>query len=112
MKGKKTGGRSKGTPNIVTAELRGMIEQALHEEGGVTYLRTQAQDNPTAFLALVGKCLPKDMNVKADVSVQVREQLIERALSLMLGRTQPPKEQTKADQGATGEKVEPESTEY
>lgn len=89
--GKKYGGRQKGTPNIVSAELRAMIEQALHAEGGVRYLRTQAQDNPTAFLALVGKCLPKDMTVKADVSVEVRQQLIERALGLMLGTTQPNK---------------------
>jgi hypothetical protein len=109
MKGQKTGGRKKGTTNIVSAELRGMIEQALHDEGGVTYLRTQAQDNPTAFLALVGKCLPKDMNVKADVSIEVRQQLLDRALSLMLGKAQP---QPERDQQATQQAVEPESTEY
>jgi hypothetical protein len=35
-----------------------MVIQALSAEGGVEYLRTQARNNPTAFLTLVGKVLP------------------------------------------------------
>jgi hypothetical protein len=59
--GHKTGGRQKGTPNKMTAALKDMILTALeeaHEEGGVAYLREQAEKNPTAFLTLVGKVLP------------------------------------------------------
>lgn len=55
---KKTGGRKKGTPNKVTGQLKDMILQALDESGGVAYLKTQALENPTAFLSLVGKVLP------------------------------------------------------
>ena len=58
--GKKTGGGSrKGIPNKVGADLRGMVEGALSAVGGMTYLQEQATANPTAFLTLVGKCLPK-----------------------------------------------------
>jgi len=54
----KTGGRKKGAPNKLSGQVKEMILAALDEEGGVTYLRQQARDNPTAFLTLVGKVLP------------------------------------------------------
>ena len=57
----KTGGRTKGTPNKLTADVKGMILQALDKAGGVDYLLTQAHDNPSAFMTLVGKVLPKEM---------------------------------------------------
>lgn len=59
MKGKKTGGRQKGTPNKLNAALKDMILEALNEAGGVDYLVKQAKKrNPGPFLALVGKVLP------------------------------------------------------
>ena len=58
-KGQKSGpGRPPGTQNKVTKELKEMILQALDNKGGVAYLETQAEDNPTAFLTLIGKVLP------------------------------------------------------
>lgn len=61
-KGTKTGGGSrKGIPNKVSGELRGMILAALDKAGGVRYLTDQAQANPSAFLSLVGKVLPKEV---------------------------------------------------
>lgn len=62
----KTGGRKKGSPNKVTKELKTMILGALDENGGQKYLSQQAQENPTAFLQLLGKILPNEM--KAQVS--------------------------------------------
>lgn len=38
-----------------------MILGALDEAGGQAYLVKQAKKNPKAFLALLGKCLPKDI---------------------------------------------------
>ena len=58
MKGKKTGGRVKGTPNKMTAALRTLILGALDEAGGQAYLRRQASKNPAAFMTLLGKVLP------------------------------------------------------
>jgi hypothetical protein len=58
----KTGGRVKGTPNKVTGELKDMILSALSQSGGVDYLVRQAEEKPVAFLALVGKVLPLQVN--------------------------------------------------
>lgn len=63
MKGQKTGGRVKGTPNKVTGDIKQMIRDALSEVGGVDYLKTQAQSNPTAFLGLIKSIVPRDVNV-------------------------------------------------
>lgn len=63
--GKKTGGRQKGTPNKLTKELKEMVLEALENKGGVEYLMLQADENPTAFMTLLGRILP--MNVNADI---------------------------------------------
>ena len=57
-KGKAGPGRPKGVPNKNTALLKDMILQALENKGGVDYLESQADSNPTAFMTLVGKVLP------------------------------------------------------
>lgn len=62
----KTGGRQKGTTNKLTADVKAMVLEALDKAGGVSYLLTQAQSNPNAFLTLVGKVLP--MTVAGDPS--------------------------------------------
>lgn len=54
----KTGGRLKGTPNKLTADLKSMILGALSEVGGQKYLAEQAEKNPAAFMVLIGKVLP------------------------------------------------------
>ena len=58
------GGSRKGIPNKITAELKDMIRQALDQAGGVDYLTKQANENPSAFLSLVGKTLPKEVTGK------------------------------------------------
>jgi hypothetical protein len=60
-KGERRGGRKKGTPNKITAELKDMIRAALDEAGGVDYLKKQALEEPAAFLSLLGKTLPKEV---------------------------------------------------
>ena len=37
-----------------------MILKALNRAGGVTYLARQAEENPSAFLSLLGRILPKE----------------------------------------------------
>lgn len=58
----KTGGRVKGQPNKNTTQIKEMILSALSEAGGVEYLTRQAEENPTAFMGLVGKVLPMQVN--------------------------------------------------
>lgn len=70
-------GRVKGVPNKVTASAKAMIEQALQKVGGVDYLARQAKLNPTAFMSLVGKLLPLQVNqtVRYDLSDLSDEEL-------------------------------------
>lgn len=51
-------GRPKGLPNKVTAEAKQMILEALSKAGGVDYLVAKAESHPAAFMSLVGKVLP------------------------------------------------------
>lgn len=71
-KGKKTGGRQKGATNKTTAELKEMILGALSEVGGQAYLVQQALDNPSAFMTLVGKVVPRDLNAAVDVAATIK----------------------------------------
>lgn len=68
--GERRGGRSKGTPNKVTGEVKAMLLQALANKGGVSYFESVAEDNPTAFCALIGKVIP--LQVAGDASNPVR----------------------------------------
>lgn len=72
----KTGGRVKGTPNKITTDLREMALAALDEAGGKTYLLNQATTNPNAFLSLLGKCLPKDVNATVSGSIDLPTEFV------------------------------------
>jgi len=61
----KIGGRQKGTPNKLNKTVKEMIVQALHKSGGVDYLVQQAQLSPAAFLSLVGKIVPTELQSTA-----------------------------------------------
>lgn len=56
--GRKTGGRQIGTPNKLNGDVRGLILAALTQAGGVDYLARQANEQPVAFMNLIGKVLP------------------------------------------------------
>lgn len=51
-------GKAKGTPNKLTRDVKEMILTALSDVGGAKYLARQAEQNPVAFMGLVGKVLP------------------------------------------------------
>ena len=56
--GERRGGRQKGTPNKVSAQLKDMVLGALDDVGGRQYLARMSQEQPTAFMALLGRVLP------------------------------------------------------
>lgn len=65
--GKRPGsGRKKGVPNKINADLKNMIIGALSAKGGQEYLERQADENPTAFMGLIGRVLPMTVNGDAD----------------------------------------------
>lgn len=69
--GERRGGRKKGTLNKYNSDIRSMILGALCDAGGRAYLQKQANDNPAAFLGLIGKTVPKDIKVDAHGSMTV-----------------------------------------
>jgi hypothetical protein len=59
-------GRPKGSVNKTTKSVREAIEAAFQGVGGAEYLMQQAQQNPQAFLTLLGKIIPAQ--VQADLT--------------------------------------------
>ena len=71
--GERFGGRQKGTPNKIPAQLKEIILEALHgahKDGAVAYLKWLAVEHPPAFSGLVGKVLP--MTVAGDPTAPVK----------------------------------------
>lgn len=68
---KKAGGRAKGTQNKITLDVRAAIEGALeeaHPQGKKAYLIELARGTEKerqAFVALVGKIIPKEIKLEA-----------------------------------------------
>lgn len=56
--GERRGGRQKGVPNKINADLKGMILGALQAVNGEEYLRRVAEVDPRTFCALLGRVLP------------------------------------------------------
>lgn len=75
--GKREGaGRPAGSLDKGHALIREMIVEALDTAGGVSYLVRQAEAKPAAFLALIGKVMPvqieADVNANVNGSIEVR----------------------------------------
>jgi hypothetical protein len=59
----KSGGRVKGTPNKLNSDVREMIKAALDKKGGQVWLEAQMDANPVAFMSLISKIIPAEVNV-------------------------------------------------
>ena len=62
LKGKKTGGRTKGTPNKVTASIKEAFMIAFDKRGGIAGLMEWADENPTHFYQIIGKLIPQEVS--------------------------------------------------
>ncbi len=69
--GKPGPGRPKGVPNKTTTAIKELIIGALDKAGGLEYLLRQANENPTAFLTLVGKVIPLQVGGDPDNPVKL-----------------------------------------
>lgn len=63
-------GRPKGVLNKVTGDVKAMILGALNDAGGQEYLAIQAVANPGAFMSLIGKVLPKEINAEVRGAIE------------------------------------------
>ncbi len=82
--GERRGGRQKGTPNKLTADITGAIEGALNAVGGQRYLEGVARTHPQVFCALLAKLIPKDLNVDVPVVTDDRVEPIVLARQVCL----------------------------
>lgn len=57
-------GRPKGAKNKLTTTVREAILAAFDEVGGAEYLAAQARENPVAFMSLLAKVLPTQIDLK------------------------------------------------
>ena len=84
-------GRPKG-PTKQTIEVKEMIIRALEKVGGDEYLVRQADENPAAFMGLVSKIIPKDIN--ANVSGELRISALASAIEVARKRASNASEST------------------
>lgn len=61
-------GRPKGSRNKAPLEIQKLIHEALDRAGGADYLLRQSEENPVAFMGLLSKVIPKDVNLRAEVA--------------------------------------------
>ena len=74
-------GRPKGSPNKTTAQIKDMILEALNNKGGVEYLERQAETNPVAFMTLVGKVIPLQVNGSGEDGEHVTRIILEGVIA-------------------------------
>lgn len=86
----KTGGRQKGTPNKVTADLKGAILAAFDQAGGVEYLAKLAITNSSAFCTLLGKVLPTTIAGDAENPLVMQVKAAAQTLGAKLDRIPAP----------------------
>lgn len=90
----RVGGGRAGMPAKVPQSIKDMVERALHKAGGVDYLARQAEENPTAFMGLVGRVLP--LQIKSDDPTSsialhlLAAQLVSQQLQTQLSEQTPP----------------------
>jgi hypothetical protein len=75
-------GRTKGVPNKTTGLLKDAILQAADAAGGkdglVGYLTKQAEDEPVAFMGMLGKVLP--LQLVGDPNAPVVHEIVMRVV--------------------------------
>jgi hypothetical protein len=69
--GERRGGRKKGTPNKLTANVKAAITAAFADAGGKDYLVMVAKTDPRTFCTLLGKVLPTQIGSDTDQPVRI-----------------------------------------
>jgi hypothetical protein len=72
-------GRPKGVPNKLNRDIKEMILGALSVLGGEKYLVEQGRANPVAFMTLLGKVLPLQLQGNRESPIEVNVDPEERA---------------------------------
>jgi hypothetical protein len=68
-KGKKTGGRVKGSKNKVQATVKDNIIAVFHRIGGIEAMTAWAENNQTEYFRLYGRLLPIETQVSGQITI-------------------------------------------
>lgn len=83
-------GRVKGEKNLITRAIKDMILHALDRVGGEEYLAKQAEKNPVAFMTLLGKIIPTQMehsgSINTNATEMTEDQIIARVAEIAAQR--------------------------
>ena len=60
-KGKKTGGRKKGSTNLITRAFREQVLAVNNAIGGAAAMQSWAIDNPTEFYRIAARLIPTEV---------------------------------------------------
>jgi hypothetical protein len=71
-------GRKSNVSNKITRDIREMLRASLDKAGGVAYLVRQAEANPSAYMALIGKIIPQqiDATIRRELPEMTRDELL------------------------------------
>jgi len=69
-------GRPKGSQNKLTVAVKEALQAAFDGVGGAEYLKWVARNEPKAFCMLLGKALPKDIEITGADGEPLRIQVI------------------------------------
>lgn len=71
MRGKKTGGRIAGTPNILTKTVKDTLLEAFTalQEHPDSNLITWGENNPGPFYQIASKLIPAEISAKVDTTI-------------------------------------------
>lgn len=73
-------GRPKGAKNKMSGQIKDMVMTALGNVGGINYLERQAEQNPQAFMTLVGKVIPLQVGGDPDNPLKSVTEIIVRGV--------------------------------
>lgn len=80
-------GRRPGSRNKYGQDVQRTILTALDHVGGVRYLKRMAEEQPVAFMGLVGKCVPRELraDITAELTIrqEIRRDLVDSLVGLM-----------------------------
>lgn len=65
----KLGGRQKGTPNKITQTIKEALEASFNQVGGAAYLAEMARKEPKAYMAMLGKAMPQQINANVQAAL-------------------------------------------
>lgn len=62
-------GRRVGSKNKITATVKEAIEASFNSVGGAKYLEQMAYDEPKAYMALLGKVIPQQIQANVNAAL-------------------------------------------